>query len=102
MSQRLAAAALSIALLSGCFTTRVSTSAAPRGGLPTERTNFHFIYGLTSADVPAIECPNGIAQLDQQMPWWNIFLGGITFGLVGATTTKYTCVAGPAAATAAP
>ena len=102
MSQRLAAAALSFALLSGCYTTRVSTSATPRAGASTERTNFHFIYGLTSVDVPAVECPNGIAQIEQQMPWWSIFLSGVTFGIVGATSTKYTCVAGPAAATAAP
>jgi hypothetical protein len=102
MSQRLAAAALSLALLSGCYTTRVSTSAAPRAAAQTERTNFHFLFGLTAADVPAIECPAGIATLEQQMPWWSAFLSGFTFGLVGATTTKYSCVAGPASANAAP
>jgi len=99
MSMRMAAALTSLVLLSGCYTTRITTSATPRGGtMPTERTNWHFINGLTSADVVAIDCPNGIAQIEQQIPVWSMILLGFTGSIVGATTTKYSCVAGPAQA----
>lgn len=74
----------------GCYTTRV-TSSAPASPVPTTDVQWHFFYGLTGSNVMAVNCPNGLAAVETELPWWNIFATGATFGLVSATTSKYYC-----------
>ena len=84
--------ALSMASLVGCFTTRVVSTAAPRGN-ETEETTLYFVYGLTDAKVNASGCANGLSAVEFEFPWYYVFVRGLSGGLIDIGTTKYTCAA---------
>lgn len=97
MQKKMLLAVVALALTSGCYSVKVTTTSMPRAGFPSSHTSFHVLNGLTNATVPAVDCPNGIAQVEYSIPWWSPPLSLITAGLLGATTTNYVCAAEPSA-----
>jgi hypothetical protein len=95
---------LLLPVFAGCFHVSVRSPASDRGPSKEKVTTYHIFYGLTSSEVSAPECQNGIAKLTYYHPWWSIlFLTPCTAGLVGATVISYRCAdlaAAPAPAVA--
>ncbi len=89
----IASALVALTLLSGCYNVHVRTTAEPAQG-DERATTLHFINGLTPGEVEARDCSRGIADVRFQLPVWGVLLNAITFGLVGAVETTYTCVKG--------
>ena len=88
--KRLATAAVVLALVSGCYTTKVTTPARTtgKGG---EVTSWYFVNGLTGADIKASECSGAISSIEHSEAWWHRLVFGLTASLVDARTTKYEC-----------
>jgi hypothetical protein len=80
-------------MLNGCYAARINSRAA-RG----ETYNYagaSLLWGLTSTETDANECPNGMAYAATYFPWWGYFVAGITVGIIVPIRKEYTCVATP-------
>jgi hypothetical protein len=97
----IASALVALTLLSGCYNVHVRTTADP-AQRDTHETTVHFINGLTASTIRATECSRGIAAVDFKIPWWNPLLSFLSFGIVGAAQTTYTCVKGGRGSAEAP
>jgi hypothetical protein len=94
---RAAALAAALSLATGCYSVGLRTGARPDGRHSVTQTSWHFIYGLTGANVSAPECRYGVASVNSQLPWWSIVVMGVSAGLVASSTTEYECAEGPQA-----
>ncbi|MFP2900450.1 hypothetical protein [Corallococcus sp. 4LFB] len=93
--KRLAASALVLASLTGCFRMSVR-SPAPRDGAPETQTGASFVGGLTTSNVAAAECRHGLSRVDVYWPWWSPFVYAFTFGVVTPLRAEYVCAKGAA------
>lgn len=92
--KRLAASALVLASLTGCFRMSVR-SPAPRDGAPEGQLGASFVAGLTTSNVAAAECRHGLSRVDVYWPWWSPFVYVFTFGVVAPLRAEYVCAKGP-------
>jgi hypothetical protein len=92
--KRLAASALVLASLTGCFRMSVRSPAA-RDGAPESRTGVSLVEGLTTSNVAAAECRHGLSRVDVYWPWWSPFVYVFTFGIVTPLRAEYVCAKGP-------
>jgi hypothetical protein len=97
--KRAVASAVLLLTLTGCFRMSVR-SGAPREGSPEEQTGSSLVYGLTTSNVAAAECRNGLSRVDVYWPWWSPFVYVVTFGIVAPLRTEYVCSEGAGGASA--
>ncbi len=93
---RAVACAVLLAALTGCFRMSVRTGA-PRSGEPVEQGATSLMYGLTTANVAAGECPYGLSRVEVYWPWWGPLVYWASFGIVAPLRAEYVCADGTGA-----
>lgn len=94
------ALALVIVLLAGCFGGAVSSAAGK--GTTESRIGVSLFWGLTTTRTQAVECQNGLAEVEVYWPWWSaMFISPLTAGIITPIKKVYTCTA-PAARASGP
>lgn len=86
-ARRLVALALVLALMPGCYMTRVSSGFGTQG-TPEKRTSWCFFWGWAGDDIPA-NCPQGLSRVDIYTNPFGQLLALLTLGLVYPQTVRY-------------
>jgi hypothetical protein len=88
--------ALAAVVLTGCYTSTITTQNAPAGAV-IEVSHTHLIYGLVSSDPPLNLkqiCPNGVSKIETMATFGDGCLGALTLGIYTPTTSLITCSSG--------
>jgi len=83
----------SFSLVASCMQTTVKSTLPPSGVSRTVRS-WHLINGLTSSEVNAAECTNGISSVTTKVSFIDIIISSFTFALITPNTVTYHCAAG--------
>lgn len=84
-------------VLSGCYSTRVTTDAEPSAKKIEKAWATGFLFGLATpgATVDAADrCQNGVAVVESQLSFLNMLAAGITFSLYTPMSVTVTCAEG--------
>ena len=80
-------------LLSGCYSTRVSTPKEPNGQKIEKDFATGFLYGLATpgARFYAERCTHGVARLESKYSFLNMVASNLTFGLYTPMSVEVWC-----------
>ena len=87
------AALLGIIGLVGCYHATIETGLTPSTVTVEKAWASSWIYGLVppSAVSTAAKCTTGVAKVETQLPFVNMLVGAITFGIYTPMSIKVTC-----------
>jgi hypothetical protein len=87
---------LGMALLgAGCYHATVETGATPSTETVEKAWASSWIYGLVPPAIvsTAQKCTSGVARVETQLPFVNMLVGVLTFGIYTPMSIKVTCAA---------
>lgn len=89
-------------LLSGCYSTRVSTPREPNGQKIEKPFATGFLYGLATpgAHFYAERCKHGMARMETKYSFLNMLASNLTFGLYTPMHVEVYCAESPAESSA--
>jgi hypothetical protein len=79
-----------VVLASSCYRTTIRSGARTVGEEHGE-TEVSALWGLTSIERAAGECPAGLSSVTVYFPWWSGFVRLITIGLIDPVSYEYRC-----------
>ncbi|WP_241759428.1 hypothetical protein [Pyxidicoccus parkwayensis] len=92
--KQLLACGVMLVSLTGCFRMSVRSGAPRSGDDVEEQTGVSLAYGLTTSNVAAAECPNGLSRVDVYWPVWGPIVYFFTLGIVAPLRAEYVCAEG--------
>lgn len=93
-------AAALVAVLAGCYHATIDTGLAPSTTVVEKAWASSFIDGLVppSTVETQAQCKSGVSKVETQLPFLNLLVGFITFGIYTPMSIKVTCAQGGHAA----